>query len=77
MQVRQLLDLIDVCFGLLEPESQKSIARRSGLHVSTVRRLARGEATLLTRFGTVQALAVAAGLHVTVERRQFKLRIAR
>jgi hypothetical protein len=53
-----------MCFVLMEGTSFHDIADMTGLHVSTIFRLARGPISLRMHFGTVQALGYAAGVRL-------------
>ncbi len=61
-RLKELLVFVQLCFQSLDEPDFKEIANKSGLSLSTIHRLANGEATLCTRFGTVQALGYASGL---------------
>lgn len=65
-RLRDLSETVGLCLGLLgERELDgKEICNLTGLSLSTINRLWRGNYTLAIRFGTVQALAAAAGLRV-------------
>lgn len=63
-RLQELKAFVNICFSLIEEETQdfKEIANRTGLSVSTLYRLAVEDYTLAVRFGTVQAIGLAAGL---------------
>jgi hypothetical protein len=60
----ELKSFIALCFAVMEEPDLKEIANKSGLSLSTVRRLSYGQLTLKTHFGTVQAMGYAAGLRL-------------
>lgn len=73
----QLRSYVDLCFGLLSDRSTAEIAELSGLCASTVYRLSKGEGTLLCRYGTIQAIGLAAGLQITFTENNTQLKLTR
>lgn len=64
-RLKDLHALVGICFGVLsEKNDDKEICNLTGLSISTIQRLWRGHYSLAVRFGTIQALAAAAGLRV-------------
>lgn len=57
---------VDVCCAALMDYSHKEAAQLTGLHASTIRRLRTKRVSLFMRFGTVQILAEAAGLRLSI-----------
>ena len=66
-RLSELQGLVELCFGMLVEQTHsdsKEICNLTGLSMSTINRLSIGNFTLAVRYGTIQALAGAAGLHV-------------
>lgn len=64
-RLRDLQGLVGICLSALsEKYDNKELCNRTGLSLSTLHRLWTGQFTLAVRFGTIQALAAAAGLKV-------------
>ena len=60
----QLRDAVMQCWILLAEYDFKECCNLTGLSISTIHRLYSGEYTCNVRFGTIQALATAAGLEI-------------
>lgn len=76
-RLAELKTFVQLCFNVIDEPDFKELANRTGLCVSTIERLARGEATLLTRFGTVQAIGYAAGLRLEWEKSKVRICLIR
>lgn len=64
-RLKDLHSLVGICFGILcEEYCDKEICNMTGLSLSTIQRLWHGSYTIAVRFGTIQALAAAAGLQI-------------
>lgn len=75
-RLKELQTFIRLCFVFFEDmkHDDKEIANLSGLSQSTVWRMRAGMASLHTKFGTIQALGIAAGLQLTAD--NYKMRVA-
>lgn len=75
-RLRDLAELVGLCMGILsETHDNKEICNLTGLSISTIQRLWYGHYTLAVRFGTIQALAAAAGLRVELTEYGCEVRI--
>lgn len=72
----QLRAFVDLCFASLD-DDLKEVANQTGLCVATLRRLKYGKLTLLVRFGTVQALGMAAGYRMEMQKTRVRMFIIR
>ena len=81
MTAKQRLDtltvIIGICFTLLEDKDFKEVSNLTGLSLSTIHRLYNGEYTLNVRWGTIQALGIAAGLEITSTPYQSTVRLVK
>lgn len=60
-RLREVKQLVNLCFGMLEDKSFAQVADMTGLCEATVRKLHSNDFTLRTTIGSIQALAYAAG----------------
>lgn len=60
-RTRELRAYVALCFNLIGETDLREIVNRTGLHISTVQRLANGQASLYCRYNTIDALGRAAG----------------
>lgn len=70
----ELRGLVNLCLIIIDEDDAREVANRTGLSVSTIRRLAMGEYTLRVQFRTVQALCLAAGISFDTETGRVKVR---
>mgnify|MGYP000913914998 CR=1 FL=1 len=75
-RLKEIRAFIQLCFHVIDEPDPYKLAQMTGLCVSTIYRLARGEATLCTHIGTVQALGKVAGLWLSVEGDRVRIRAA-
>lgn len=61
----ELKALVQVCFLLLHDYTQAQVAYETGLCPATISRLSRGNVSLATNWGTIEALGYAAGLQIS------------
>lgn len=61
--------------ALLQDNDYKEICNLTGLSITTVRRLYQGQYTLNVRYGTIQALAIAAGLEIVTNPYKISVRL--
>lgn len=74
--LKEVRMFIQLCFQIIDEPDMNKIATMAGLSVSTINRLARGEASLCTHIGTVQSLGKVAGLGLSVEGNRVRIRAA-
>lgn len=75
-KLKSLRILVSLCFQMLEGWSDEEIADAMGCHRITVYRLRTGRFTLAVRFGTIQALGLAAGFEVKLTDKDYELKLA-
>ena len=66
-RLSELQAFVKLCFMCLEEYDYKEVCNLSGLSLATIYRLDRGEFGLCCRFGTIQAIGLAAGLRFSLE----------
>lgn len=75
-RLKELQAFVTLCFGIIN-QDRKEIARMTGLHVSTISRLAREEFSTAMHVGTLQRLGAAAGLELVMTRTKATVRLSR
>lgn len=73
----QLKAYLNICFGLLSDYKSSEVADLTGLSVSTINRVSQGDVSLAIRWGTVEAIGLAAGLKLQMTEYSAKLRLVR
>lgn len=71
--LRELQDVIDLCFVLMEDMCYREISNATGLSAVTVWKYKCRPVTLYVRYGTVVSLAAAAGLRLKFEETGIRL----
>ncbi len=65
-KLEELFSVVDLCLIALNEDDPKEIANKTNLCLSTIRRLVMHEFTIAIHVGTLQSLAYAAGLTVSI-----------
>jgi hypothetical protein len=73
--VAEIRAFVNICFTTLGMQRVATIAKLSGLSVSTVYRLGEGRVSLCTHIGTVQKLGRAAGFHLELTPNAMQMRL--
>ena len=77
-RLKELQSFVQLCFAMLpEKLTDEQIAVKAGLCTTTVWRLRDGQASKYTRFWTIQALGMAAGLRLEMNKYKATVRLAR
>ncbi len=63
-RLEELRTFVSLCFAVMGEPDLKEISNRTRLSVTTLRRIQTNQLTLAVRFGTIQALGLAAGLRL-------------
>ena len=72
-RLEKLKNCVAYAFMTLVEYTQQDVAKLTGLSKTTINRLWSGKITLATHFGTVQALAMAAGLELLIVDTELKV----
>lgn len=76
-RVEEIQAFCQLCFSTMDEEDVKEICNTTGLCVSTIYRLQRGEVSLATHIGTIQAIGWAAGLKLELTETEARVMLMR
>lgn len=75
-RLEELQSFVSLCFIMLEGQNFHQIADKAMLSHTTIYRLFHGQYSRAVRFGTIQALGIAAGLRLEMTEYDCKVTIA-